>query len=183
MISMRHFAFAALAFPAMAATAGAAPVGLGDLVVASGGAVTAYFQGHTAGYTSHLYLERPGDDLIIFNNQSSAVGDSVALGSFAAGTELKFYIVVQNTGDVFFTGPGTRNADGQAHAHVVPEWRPGETFVGFEDLFGGGDQDYDDLKFSFTNTTSAPSEVPVPAAGLLLAGGLGGLAVVRRRRG
>lgn len=182
MTSIRHFAFATLALATMSGAAAAAPVGLGDLVVASGGAVTAYFQGHTAGYTSYLYLQQAGGDLFIFNNQVNNVGDSVNLGSFAAGTELKFYIEVVNTGDVFFTGPGSRNPDGLAHAVVVSEWQPGETFVGFEDLLGGGDEDYDDLKFSFTNTTSTPSPVPLPAAGLLLVGGLGGLAALRRKR-
>lgn len=174
---------ASLALALTTAAGVAAPVGLGDVVVASGGTVTAYFQGHTAGYTSELYLDVAGeDDLFIFNNHANAVGDSLELGSFAAGTELKFYIKVLNTGDVFFTGPGSRNADGMAHAMVVPEWVPGQTFVGFEDLFGGGDQDYDDLRFSFSNTTSAPPAVPVPAAGLLLAGGLG-LMATRRKRG
>jgi len=32
-------------------------------------------------------------------------------------------------------------------------------------------------------TTDAPAPVPVPAAGLLLLGGLGGLGMMRKRRG
>ena len=46
-------------------------------------------------------------------------------------------------------------------------------FVGFEDLFGGGDMDFDDNNFVFTNVTSraAPS-VPEPASMVLIGSGL-----------
>jgi hypothetical protein len=50
-------------------------------------------------------------------------------------------------------------------------------FVGFEDLFGGGDFDYDDNNFVFSNVTSA-AVAPEPASLLLLGSGL---MLVRRR--
>jgi hypothetical protein len=55
---------------------------------------------------------------------------------------------------------------------------PSTTYVGFEDLFGGGDLDYDDLKLSFTNTRS--ETLPEPATFLLLGTSLGTLALTRR---
>lgn len=169
---------AALAFPI------AAPGSEGfSVVVGSTGSVTATYQGNSATYSNDLYLVLPGDDLFIFNNHASPVGSSVDLGTFAAGTELVFRLYVNNTGNEFYTGPAARNADGNPHARVQSDWQPGETLVSFEDLFNGP-FDYNDLSFSFTNTTAepAPPAVPVPAAGLLLAGGLGVMAL-RRKRG
>ena len=61
---------------------------------------------------------------------------------------------------------------------------PGGIFVGFEDLHGGGDLNYNDLTFVFTNAAVGPSVVPVPAALPLFASvlGLGGLFGYRRKR-
>lgn len=168
---------AALAFPI------AAPGGEGfSVVVGSTGSVTATYQGNSASYSNDLYLVLPGDDLFVFNNHASPVGSTVDLGTFTAGTELVFRLHVNNTGYDYFTGPASRNPDGKPHARVQAEWQPGETLVSFEDLFLGP-FDYNDLSFSFTNTTSEPQPpaVPVPAAGLLLAGGLGMMALRRKR--
>ncbi len=45
-------------------------------------------------------------------------------------------------------GPGERNPDGIPHA-AVEFIAEGEAIVGFEDLYGGGDRDYDDVVFIF----------------------------------
>ena len=45
------------------------------------------------------------------------------------------------------------NSDGIAHA-TVSNLDEGGTLVGFEDLLGGGDKDYNDLVFSFSNTNT-----------------------------
>jgi hypothetical protein len=52
-------------------------------------------------------------------------------------------------GDIFYTGPGSQNLDGMVNA--MNEDVSGQV-VGFEDLFGGGDND---LVFAFTNVTPA----------------------------
>jgi hypothetical protein len=183
--------------------AAAAPI-LGQQLFATGGDVTATFLGHTAGFTNELYLFDAGDlstplavtatvgslgPGLIFTNQASKPGSSVNLGSFAVGTELVFAIYVRNTQQTFFMGPGTRNPDGVIHAAVdngvAPQFPsygtvpPGSIAIGFEDLFGGGDLDYDDLGFAFSSVRRIQS--PEPATLSLLAFGLAGLGVRRLR--
>jgi hypothetical protein len=181
----------------------AAPI-IGATLVASGGDVIAQFMGHTAGFTNELYLFDASDLLtplpvtgaagvfgtgLIFNNHVSAPGSTVNLGSFAPGTELVFGIFVQNTSEMFYMGAGSRNPDGIAHAAVDNGLAPqfpdygapipaGFVGVGFEDLFGGGDLDYDDLGFAFSNVRTS---VPEPMSLSLLALGLAGLGARRFR--
>ncbi|HEX6658968.1 MAG TPA: DUF4114 domain-containing protein, partial [Ilumatobacter sp.] len=66
----------------------------------------------------------------------------------AAGEELVFAIRIQSNGNLFKMGPGSRNADGQPHA-AVNDNGDGTFTVGFEDIFGGGDRDYNDNVFRF----------------------------------
>ena len=102
----------------------AAPGTEGNYVVASGGDIIATYEGTTAAYTDLLVLASPSNALgTIFNNHASPVGSTVDLGSFAAGTELKFQLNVLNTGNTFFSGPASRNPDGVAHARVQAHTR------------------------------------------------------------
>jgi DNA helicase HerA-like ATPase len=92
----------------------------------------------------------------VFPNHSTAVGTTLDLGFFAAGTPLDIVLDVVTTGDSLPPGPGAGNPDGLPHANVIYNFgEAGRTFVGFEDILGGGDLDYDDHEFSFTNITSA----------------------------
>jgi hypothetical protein len=155
--------------------------------------IIATYQGNTATFTNLLYLMlngsgQPGDDgdpandLFIFNNQASPVGSTFDLGSFPIGTELEFRLFVTNTGNNFFSGPASRNPDDTAHARVQNAWQSGTTLVSFEDLFNGP-FNYNDLSFSFTNTSAATGDptVPEPASLMLLGTGLLGLTTLRRR--
>ncbi len=161
----------------------------GSLVVQNNGNVTATFQGSNAGYISSLYL---GTTKIFQSNQKS--GTTFNLGNFKAGKELNFRLEVHNTKQTFYSGDASRNVDGVAHAIVDDSFGNGETLVSFEDLLGGGDKDYNDLLFSFSNTNTeiditdgGPSgdglvQSPEPSTVILFGSGIMGLAAWRWKK-
>jgi len=55
---------------------------------------------------------------------------------------------------------------------------PGTTLVSFEDILGGGDQDYNDYVFTFRSVTA----VPEPETNVLMLAGLMAVAWLSRRR-
>ncbi len=168
-----------LAIPAFAQ---AGTIG-GNLVVQDDGDVNITFAGSNAGYTSTLYL---GDTALFSTN--SAEGSTISLGNFTAGTVLDFRLEVENTGQTFFTGIGANNIDGVAHT-MTEETDYGTTMMGWEDILGGGDQDYNDLVFEFSNTTTSGNTAqgklianPEPSTIVLLGSGLLGLGAWRLRK-
>ncbi len=186
---MRHFLISAVVLAALSATAATAgtvptpPAGTEGLkIFTTGGQVIATFEGRDAGYSHILFLDNGdadfGNDLKLFDSASAITGSTAVVGTFAPGSELLFRLLVSD-GNNYFSGPAARNYDTFAHASVQSNWKPGTTLVGFEDLPYGGDRDYNDLAFSFTNTV-AP--VPLPASLPLLAAGLAGFAALRRRK-
>lgn len=160
----------------------AVPVIGAPIVVSSTGNVTATYLGSDAGYNSQLDLV--GGPTDIFDNRVTPAGTSVDLGSFTAGTVLTFRLHVVTTGDNFLSGSGSANPDGIAHAAV--DVTPAGTSVGFEDTYGGGDRDYNDLLFAFTNTSNVAvpvtSAVPEPAGWAFFITGFGAVGAAMRRR-
>ncbi len=153
----------------------------GSIVVKQTGNVSVTFDGSSASYTSTLYLQGYGE---LFSS-STADGTTIDLGSYEAGQELTFYIFVENTGQTFYTGSGELNADGLAHAYV--EDLGDGTKVGFEDLLGGGDKDYNDVNFTFSNTNTEgvdPKTIanPEPTTIVLFGSGLLGLGIWNYRK-
>jgi hypothetical protein len=149
---------AALVLGGGAGTA-SAQSGVGGQLFATGGTVELDVRPATAGFTSELFLQNEDGSRGPTLALNTDVGRHVEIGPFPAGRELVFGIFVRNTGQTFLMGPGTRNADGIPHAAVTAV---GERVfdVGFEDVQGGGDRDYDDNVFRFTGNL-APNRPPV----------------------
>ena len=160
------------------------PILGGRMLVANDGYVTAEFLGSDAGYFNSLYLDSPDADArFVFDKETPLDLGPVDLGRFAAGTELIFRLDVRNTGLSFFTGDADRNIDGIAHALATTMLDDAGTYittVGFEDLRGGGDLDFNDFEFRLTNVID-PVLVAAPPVPALLALGLLGLGYQRRR--
>ncbi len=189
-------ALSATAVLALAANTQAAPVPYSPVgtpnattytfTAAATGSLTAYFAGSTAGYTNDLGLLVNGVNTGIYglNNQSSAYGQQLNFGSVNAGDNLVFILRNLSPGNV---GPWysqqSMNIDGVNHvyssAYGGDTFVPAGTFVAFEDLHGGGDFNYNDENFVFTNVATS---VPEPATLGLLGLGLAGLGFIRRRR-
>ncbi|HYJ28532.1 MAG TPA: hypothetical protein VEW73_12525, partial [Nocardioides sp.] len=134
---------------------------LGGQLFSTGAAVSVEVLPASAGLTSTLLLLEP-EEVEIASNRD--VGKKVVVGPYGSGTELVFGIRVG--GQEFRLGPAGRNPDGLAHA-VVDFDVDGCAVVGFEDLFGGGDRDYDDNKFRFCGGVAPeapedPEEPPAP---------------------
>jgi len=131
--------------------------------------------------------------MYLINNQSSPAGAFVDLGSFAAGTEVEFGIWVVDTGNTWYDGPGSRNADGDVHAYIVNDFQysvgyvdPTGTYVGFEDLDNqtGADDNYSDLQFVFNGVTGSVPDASTTASLLVLSlGGLMGMAPRFKKQG
>lgn len=82
-------------------------------------------------------------------------GDFVELGSFDAGTSFDFFLIAdganpnrrENAMNVFWTDID-RNVDGIDHVVAFAHVESPYLLVGFEDLLGGGDLDYNDVLFA-----------------------------------
>ncbi len=120
------------------------------------------------------------------------VGDWVNIGSFKAGTKLDFQLVSNNiNGGISENGvkgifglDQALNPDGLQH--VIAYYYKDYLVLGFEDLWGGGDKDYNDTVFAIDigkANAGAAANVPEPSvvAAMFAIAGLG-LMKTRRRR-
>lgn len=94
-------------------------------------------------YHDELWLDHP-DSILLAQAWADPMGTSKTLGPYAPKTELAFGIRVMDTGEHWQAGPGNRNSDGVVHGAVTYEGNC-SWLMGFEDLTGGGDRDYNDV--------------------------------------
>lgn len=180
------FSGSAVAGPIPYPNSGTENPGLYNFTAATTGDITAYYYGSTAGYTNELTLLINGVETGIqgLNNHASAHGQSLVLGHANAGDSLVFKMVNISPGGV---GPWysdkSLNWDGINHVYATSfggdSAIPTGTFVGFEDLPQGGDLNYNDETFVFTNVST---NVPEPATLLLTSLGLGVMSLRSRRK-
>jgi hypothetical protein len=156
------------------------------------GTLYGYFAGSDAGYTSTLGVLVNGAETIsgVFNNHNTVYGASLALANVVKGDVLTFFI---DNSYRFYSDP-SMNPDKFNHVYSASFGGdgtvPAGTYVGFEDYYGGGDKDYNDLNFVFNEQvlgggTVPLSGVPLPAAFPMFGAavlGLGAFGYARQRR-
>jgi len=77
-------------------------------------------------------------------------GDYVDVGTYAAGTQLRFFLIADGAdgGRNVFSTAKSLNQDGFQHVVAFVGDETPYLLLGFEDLWGGGDRDYNDCMFA-----------------------------------
>ena len=191
MIGAALAAVAAISTPVTRAEAATVSFVDGVFRAAQAGEVFVHFFTGTAAFTSDL-SGRVGDDpfTLIGTSNETPAGAGRSLGFANVGEEIAFRLFVRNTAHTFSSGPAGQNPDNIQHVAATDfaggsingsSPLPAGVLGGFEDLFGGGDLDLDDVRFLIT-IASVPVPGPVAGAGLPALLGLGGFVWARRRK-
>jgi hypothetical protein len=185
------------------------------LTLATASDVRAYFVNEgttyhdTIGFNTTGVGVSSGDPLIIFPDASSSIGygsdggkrsasapllpgDFVNLGTMGAGTTLDFFLIANgaNGGTDVFSTTASANPDGLRHAAAFSSsfWAAADSpylFVSFEDLYGGGDKDFNDVVIALDlgkANVAALLATPEPETWLMLGSFLGLVVLVKRQR-
>lgn len=170
-----------------------------QLVLTEASTVRIYFISEGAGYQNSLGVYTGdssdglnGDAALIFPNASTSgyvtqstplsAGDFVDLGPFESGTQLNLFLIANgaNGGEQTYYTDMSLNGDGIDHFVVMAVPDSPYLLVGVEDLYGGGDKDYNDIVFVMdigstnaqqliSNAVPLPGPVVALMAPLLLA--------------
>lgn len=198
--------FTSIAAPVDAATYGTIPVG----TAANDGLTTIYGSNAPRGgyFNGNLYLTGTANIQITYlgseagfnnvfkwagSNLFSTGGSSNIFNNAGVVASQTFNNVIGGLLNFAFLANGTgvnangSNAVGNPNFFVSFDANPvntsGQSLVlWFDDKGAGADRDYDDMAIRLEIVGGTVSTVPVPAAGLLLLGGLGALGALKRRR-
>src|SRR5258705_4729176 len=154
---------------------------LGQDIYYHGGSLQFQILPYEAAYTSQIYLHTGTGEIFLGN--SSSIGVVITISDPAAvglnpEDEFVLGIHVMNTGDNFVMGGGYDNPDGIVHALVNYGYNQ-TAVIGFEDLLGGGDLDYDDAVVKVLGNIGVP-QIPEASTMLMLGSGVLCLAYVLR---
>jgi len=175
--------------------------------------VRVYFVGEGAGYWNTMGFNTEGgsidsgNPLLIFPNASSVdsyyaygdqtawrsntapllPGDFVDLGTLDSGSQLDFFLIANGArgGKQIWSTDDSVNSDGLVHTVSLAEEGSPYLLIGFEDLYGGGDRDYNDLLFAVDIGAANVAYLANPEPSTLLIMGLfaAGLFYIARRQG
>ncbi len=191
MIGAALAAVAAISTPVTRAEAATVSFVDGTFRAEAAGEVFVHFFTGTAAFTSDL-SGRVGDDpfTLIGTSNETPAGTGRSLGFANVGEEIAFRLFVRNTAHAFSSGPAGQNPDNIQHVAATDfaggsingsSPLPAGVLGGFEDLFGGGDRDFDDVRF-LIRIASVPVPGPMAGAGLPALMALGGFVWARRRK-
>jgi hypothetical protein len=148
-----------MAVPAILAAPLPPPVGLGAKIFGTGSPVTLRIVPTDSAFTSEIfYFSKTASGFLGTNHESIEVTRDVV----PREEEILIHIRVLETLNGFSTGPASENLDRQAHA-VVRQESATVLEVGFEDIYGLGDGDFNDVIIEIEG-----ARMSVPFSGLPL---------------
>ncbi len=133
-------------------------------VIAGKGRVVVDIEASDSGYDNKIYFSTDNFKTRTYIGIDNQTG-SVDLGSFKPGTKIQFGID-NGQGDFFKTGNKAANPDKFVHAQTA-KTTDGGVRIGFEDLRGGGDKDFNDAIIkvrSVAQGVALPAPPAAPAA-------------------
>ncbi|MGZ0655024.1 DUF4114 domain-containing protein [Coraliomargarita sp. W4R53] len=144
----------------------------------------------SATFMSNEFVSDP--DAVSNSNRTNSTplvsGDFVDLGVYDVGTLIDFFLIANGAGygRTTFTADTTTNPDSTQHvvAFAIPD--SPYLLIGFEDLYGGGDRDYNDIVFAVDIGAMNVAYLanPEPAFWMMMAVlGLAGFCTYRRQSG
>jgi hypothetical protein len=136
-------------------------------VIAGSGHVVVDIEASDSGYDNKIYYSTDNFKTKQYIGIDNKTG-SVDLGTFAAGTKIQFGID-NGQGNFFKTGTAADNTDNFEHAKMTGT-SDGGVRIGFEDLQGGGDRDFND---AIIKVRSVPAAAPAATDSKTNRSGLG----------